>query len=284
MKKLTPLHILLFFITLFTTTFFGAVQQGVNPFEILKELNILKGIPFSFTLLSILGGHELAHYLASRRHGVSATLPYFIPAPNIVGTFGAVIKMKAPIKDRKALLDIGSAGPLIGFLIATLAIIVGLGYSKVETHPAVPESDSRHGLGLGSSILFDILVRIVLDINPEEYDILLHPVAFAGWIGLFVTSLNLLPVGQLDGGHILYAISGRLHNLISKLTIPVLIILGLLGWIGWYMWAVLLIILGTKHPPVIYPFLPLDKRRRNIGWLCLAVFILTFSPVPFSEI
>lgn len=284
MKRLTPLHIILFLVTLFTTTFFGAVQQGVNPFEIHKGLNILKGIPFSFTLLSILGGHELAHYLASRRHRVAATLPYFIPAPNMVGTFGAVIKMKAPIKDRRALLDIGSAGPLTGFVIAVIAVVIGLGYSKVEIHQAVPESDLRQGLGLGSSILFDILVRIVLNINPEKYDVLLHPVAFAGWIGLFVTSLNLLPVGQLDGGHILYAISGRLHTLISKLMIPALVILGFLGWAGWYIWAILLIILGTKHPPLIYPFLPLDKRRRRLGWLCLAILILTFSPVPFSEI
>lgn len=279
MKRLTPLHIILFFTTLFTTLLFGAAQQGVNPFE---DLNIFKGIPFSFTLLSILGSHELAHYLASRRHGVSATLPYFIPAPTLIGTFGAVIKMKSPINDRRSLLDIGASGPLSGFIIATVALIVGLGYSKVETHSPGSELDLGHSLILGSSILFDTIVRVVLDINPKDYDIFLHPVAFAGWIGLFVTSLNLLPVGQLDGGHILFAISPVWHSLISKLIIPVLIILGFFGWLGWYMWAVLLIILGTKHPPLLYPFIPLDKRRRRIGWLCLFVFILTFSPVPFS--
>ncbi len=283
MKRLTPLHIVLFIATLFTTLFFGAVHQGVNPFEVLKDLNILKGIPFSFTLLSILGGHELAHYLASRRHGVSATLPYFIPAPNFIGTFGAVIKMKTPIKDRRALLDIGAAGPITGFLISIIALIIGLGFSKAEIHSEISESGSGYLL-LGSSILFDILVRIVLNINPKDYDIFLHPIATAGWIGLFVTSLNLLPVGQLDGGHILYAMSAGWHSLISKLTIPVLIILGLLGWTGWYVWSVLLIILGIKHPPLVYPFIPLNRKRRNIGWLCSAIFILTFTPVPFSGI
>jgi len=272
-KRFTIPHIILFLATLLTTLFWGAIHQGVNPLE---DLNMLKGIPFSFTLLSILGGHELAHYLASRRHGVSATLPYFIPAPNIVGTFGAVIKMKAPIRDRRALLDIGAAGPLSGFIIATIAVIIGLRYSRIEISSAV-----RPG-GLGSSILFDLLVRFTLNIDPKDYDVFLHPVAFAGWIGLFVTSLNLLPVGQLDGGHIVYAISDKWHGIISKLIIPVLFLLGFFGWIGWYIWAVLLIFLGTKHPPLTYPFVPLDRRRHRIGLLCLAIFILTFSPVPFS--
>lgn len=275
-KRLTIPHIILFFATLFTTLFFGAIQKGIDPLEVFKDLNILKGIPFSFTLLSILGGHELAHYLASRRHGISATLPYFIPAPNIIGTFGAVIKMKAPIKDRRALLDIGAAGPLSGFVIATVAVAVGLGYSRVEL--SSPETPS---FKLGSSILFDLLVRVVLNIDPNDYDIFLHPIAFAGWIGLFVTSLNLLPVGQLDGGHIIYAISDKWHWVSSKLIIPTLFLLGFLGWTGWYFWAILLIFLGTRHPPLTYPFIPLNKRRRKIGLLCLAIFILTFSPVPF---
>jgi membrane-associated protease RseP (regulator of RpoE activity) len=282
-KRLTIPHVILFFATLFTTLFFGAVQQGLNPLE---KLNILKGIPFSFTLLSILGGHELAHYLASRRHRIAASLPYFIPAPTLIGTFGAVIKMKAPIKDRRALLDIGAAGPLSGFIISTIAVVIGLGYSRIEMLSAAPAPESSSGSGaafrLGSSILFDLLVRVVLNIDPKDYNIFLHPVAFSGWIGLFVTSLNLLPVGQLDGGHIVYAISPEWHRLISKIIIPVLFILGFLGWMGWYIWAVLLIFLGTKHPPLIYPFIPLDKRRRKIGLLCLAIFIFTFSPVPFS--
>lgn len=273
-KRLTIPHIILFFATLLTTLFWGAIHQGVNPLE---DLNILKGIPFSFTLLTILGGHELAHYLASRKHRVAATLPYFIPAPNIVGTFGAVIKMKAPIKDRRALLDIGAAGPLSGFIIATIAVIIGLRYSRIEISSA-----EITGFRFGSSILVDLLVRIVLNIDEGDYVIFLHPIAFAGWIGLFVTSLNLLPVGQLDGGHIIYAISDRWHGLISKLIIPVLFLLGLFGWVGWYIWAILLIFLGTKHPPLIYPFVPLDRRRRNIGWLCIGIFIITFSPVPFS--
>lgn len=281
-RRLTIPHIVLFSATLFTTLFFGAIQQGIKLEEIFKDLNILRGIPFSFTLLSILGGHELAHYLASRRHGIAATLPYFIPAPTLIGTFGAVIKMKAPIKNRMALLDIGAAGPITGFIISTIALVIGLGYSRVEVHIARPESSSGPGIGLGSSIFFDILVRVILAINPKDYDIFLHPVAFAGWIGLFVTSLNLLPIGQLDGGHIVYALSGEWHRLISKITIPVLIVLGILGWEGWYIWAFLLIFLGLRHPPLTYPFIPLDSRRRRIGWLCGAIFILTFSPVPFS--
>lgn len=277
-KRLTVLHIVLFIATLFTTLFFGAIQQGVNPVEVFNGLNILKGIPFSFTLLSILGGHELAHYIASKRHGVAATLPYFIPAPNIIGTFGAVIKMKSPIRDRRALLDIGAAGPLTGFLIAALAVIIGLKYSRVE----LASSANPPGISLGSSILFDFLVRVVMNVNPKDYDTFLHPIAFAGWIGLFVTSLNLLPVGQLDGGHIIYSISDKWHWLISKLTIPLLIVLGLFGWAGWFIWAVLLVFLGTRHPPLIYPLIPLDRKRRNIGWLCVGIFVITFSPVPFS--
>jgi membrane-associated protease RseP (regulator of RpoE activity) len=278
--RLTPTHVILFILTLITTTLAGVMLNGVAPWE--EPGKIYIGLPFSLTLLFILLVHEFSHYFMSRKHHVSATLPYFIPAPSIIGTFGAIIKMKPPIPDRRALIDIGASGPIGGFVIAVIASIVGLNLSDVI--PVEEVQQMQEGMALGSSLLFSFLTKITLNVDPDKYEIILHPVAFAGWIGLLVTALNLLPIGQLDGGHITYALFGERHAMISRITIPALVIMGLLSWMGWLIWAGLMIIIGYRHPPVVYPMIELDKGRRLIGWASLVIFILTFTPVPISGI
>lgn len=275
LQKKLLLHIFLFVVTFLSTFLAGAMQAGVNVFE--EPEKIYKGFPFALTLMSILLAHELSHYFASKKHGVKATLPYFIPAPTLIGTFGAFIKMKSPIVTRKALLDIGVSGPLSGFIISLIVSAIGLSHSKV-----VSIQEIKEGISLGDSLLFSILSNLILDFQPGAQDILLHPVAFAGWIGFFVTSINLIPVGQLDGGHIAYALFGEKHVYLSKVLIPIMFLLGFLLWAGWAIWAVLMLILGLKHPPILYSEVPLDGKRRFIGWLAFGIFILTFIPVPFK--
>jgi membrane-associated protease RseP (regulator of RpoE activity) len=271
--RLTKIHVLLFILTFLTTLFAGCLLNGILPWE--EPEKIYRGFPFSLTLLLILLAHELSHYFMSRRHRVSASLPYFIPAPTLIGTFGAIIKMKPPIIDKRSLMDIGAAGPIGGFIVSIVVVIIGLYHSEVRLSGNLPES-----ISFGSSILFSFISGVVLNIEPDKYDIILHPVAFAGWVGFLVTSLNLLPIGQLDGGHIIYALFGEKHRLIGRVVIPVLVILGIVLWPGWMVWAVLMIIFGYRHPPVVYPEIHLDRKRKLIGWLCLVIFILTFTPIP----
>ncbi len=275
MKKFPFIQILLFIITFFATIIAGTLQLGINILE--QPYRIIEGMPFAIALMTILLVHEFAHYMASKKHNVEATLPYFIPAPSLVGTFGAFIKMKSPIITRKALIDIGASGPIAGFIVSVLACIIGINMSTV-----VKIQQIEMAISLGNSILFSLLSWIILGVTPEEYDILLHPVAFAGWIGLFITSLNLLPIGQLDGGHISFAIFGQKHRDISIFMVFLLMFLGLFSWEGWAIWAVLMLIIGIKHPPVIYWEIPLDPKRRLVSMSCLFIFILTFVPYPFK--
>lgn len=277
MKKFPFLHVVLFLLTFLSTLAVGALNAGVNIME--EPGKIYRGLPFSVTLLIILLAHEFSHYLSSKRHNVLATLPYFIPAPTLFGTLGAFIKMKSPIQTKNALMDIGASGPIAGFAVSFVAATVGLFFSKV-----VPVTKTAGMISLGDSLLFSGLTRLILGSVPANYDVLLHPVAFAGWIGFFVTALNLIPVGQLDGGHILYALIGERHEKLSKVLIGVMIVLGLAVWEGWLVWAVLLIILGFRHPPIIYAAVPLDSRRRTIGWIAVIIFILTFIPVPITVV
>ncbi len=272
-KYLVPL--ILFILTIFTTLFAGTLQQGINIFR--EPNRIFEGYPFSVSIMTILLGHEMGHYFASKAHKTKATLPYFIPAPSIIGTFGAFIKMKSPILTRKALIDIGAAGPLVGFVLSLIACIIGLNMSQLI--PVSPEDDM---FVLGDSILFSILVKIIIGSVPEGYDVLLHSIAFAGWIGLFVTSMNLLPVGQLDGGHIAYALFGRLHAYISRAFLIAIAILGAFYWYGWLVWSLLLLFLGVDHPPIMIWEERLSKSRQIIGMLSFIVFILTFIPAPFK--
>jgi len=272
------LPLLLFAATIVTTMAAGAMQVGVNPFSH-PEL-LYKGIPFSATLLLILGVHECAHYLTALRWGVRATLPYFIPVPPplfIIGTMGALIKIRSPIPNRNALVEMGVSGPFAGFAVAVVVSMVGLARSEVVQ---IPEAAKGGALFLGSSLLISFLSNAVIGHVPEGYDVILNPVAFAGWIGLFVTAINLLPIGQLDGGHIIYALFGRRHRLIGRTMVIALLPLGIL-WQGWFVWAVLLtIVLGMKHPPPYDMYQPLDPRRRLIGYVAIGVFLVSFTPVP----
>jgi membrane-associated protease RseP (regulator of RpoE activity) len=272
------LHLVLFLTTVATTIIAGALQQGVNPFA--TPWLLYKGIPFSFTLLLILGTHEMGHYLVSRRHLLDVTLPYFIPAPPfpfIVGTFGAFIRIRSPIQDKRALLDVGCAGPLTGVIVAVPIIIAGLKLSTVKFLPQAGE-----GLILGEPLLFQFLSWLTLGPLPEHYHVILHPVAFAGWIGLLVTALNLIPVGQLDGGHVAYALFPEYHRYISLACLAGLVVCGLLLWQGWLMWALLLFLLGFRHPPPYLDWVPLDRRRRILGIITIVVLVLTFTPTPFK--
>lgn len=274
MKKYT-VPLILFVTTIITTLFAGALQQGINP---LKDFSRLwEGYPFSVSIMTILLGHELGHYFASKSHRTKATLPYFIPAPSIIGTFGAFIKMKSPILTRKALIDIGATGPLIGFFLSLIACMVGLPMSKI-----ISLKGEENLFILGDSILFFLLVKFILGSIPSGQDVLLHPVAFAGWIGLFVTSMNLLPAGQLDGGHIAYALFGRHYYYISRATVFGIAVLGVFYWYGWLVWAALLLFLGIDHPPIFIWERELSWSRKLIGGISFIIFLLTFTPAPFK--
>jgi len=274
------IHAALFISTVFTTILAGALQAGVNPLQ--NPAGIVRGIPFSFTLLFILLTHELGHYLAARRHHMEVSLPYLIPAPSFIGTFGAFIKMRSPVRDKRSLMDIGAAGPLAGVLVAIPVLVVGLMLSEIR--PVLAGPGGAGGIQLGTSLLFEFLTRLTVGTLPSHHDLVLHPVAFAGWIGLLVTALNLLPVGQLDGGHVLYAIMGPRSQVISRAVVGILVVLGIFGWTGWLFWALLLTILGSSHPFPLDFWTPLDRRRKIIGFITLAVFVLTFTPVPFRGI
>ncbi|MBL7075814.1 site-2 protease family protein [candidate division KSB1 bacterium] len=268
------IHIVLFLITVLTTLMAGAIYEGVNPIT-----HIYRGIPFSFTLLLILGIHEMGHYLTARRFGMLVTLPYFIPAPTILGTIGAIIRMKSPMWNRKVLVYVGAAGPIVGFLIALPVTIYGFVTSPIRE--MVP---GQGGILLGDSILLKIISAGVIGELPEGHDVFLNSVAWAGWIGLFVTSFNLFPFGQLDGGHIVYALFGeRVHWLLSRYVFIGLLLLGIL-WIGWWFIAIFLFFLGFRHPRPVDDLTPLEYRERLIGWFALAMFILCFIPVPFSSL
>lgn len=275
-RRIPIINLVLFALTCVTTTMAGAFTAGADPLSDLGSMRA--GIPFAVTLMSILLLHELGHYTLAKLHGVQATLPYFIPGPPVfVGTFGAFIRMKAPPATRRALFDVGAAGPWAGLLVAIPAVLVGLRLSEVH-----PLGVSGGGLVLGDSILFSLLTQLALGTTPSNATIVLHPVALAGWFGLFVTALNLLPVGQLDGGHVIYALFGRTHRWISRLFLLVIAFLGLRGWDGWFVWVILLLLIGIDHPPTADQVTPLSGRRRIAAWLTIGAFILTFIPQPLT--
>jgi membrane-associated protease RseP (regulator of RpoE activity) len=211
----------------------------------------------------------------SRFHKVDATLPYFIPAPTFVGTFGAVIKINSSVPNRRALLDIGAAGPIIGFVFSIPALIIGFKLSY-------PTPGISGGINFGSSLALELMARIFFSSIPDGYAINLHPIALAGWIGLLVTMMNLLPVGMMDGGHIAYALFGKRHHLISIIVVAGLLLMGVFGWFGWAVWGMLNVAFGLRHPPPTYPEIPLDPKRKIVGVIAAIIFILTFVPTPFS--
>lgn len=264
-------QIILFIVTFLSTLVAGTILAGGNPLR--NPHDILMGLTFCVPLLSILGVHEIGHYTAAKRHRVAVTPPYFIPAPSLIGTFGAFIKIRSPIPHRDALMDIGAAGPIAGALVAIPVLFVGLKMS------AIRPSAGLAGIPLGESLLFKALSYLVIGEIPKGYDIVLHPVAFAGWIGLLVTALNLLPSGQLDGGHIAYALFGGGYARMSRLVPYFLLPMGLL-WSGWFVWAAMLFILGTRHPAPVYDEVPLSPGRRRIGIAAAILFLLCFTPNP----
>lgn len=268
-------HILLLLITIFSTLFAGAMMKGVLPGDLLARPSLLgKGMPFSFTLLIILGLHELSHYFMSRKHGIRTSLPYFIPFPNILGTMGAVIVSRSPFPDRKSLFDVGVAGPLASFILSVIAIFVGLKSATLaEVGPG--------GLLLGDSLLTRALFSLRFSSVPPHYDIVIGPVAFAGWVGLFVTALNLIPMGQLDGGHISYALFGRRHGLISGICMGILLLLGvLLPSPLWIVIVLFITFLGRRHNPPLNDITPLNPARVLIAAFAFLILVLCFIPVP----
>lgn len=272
-------HWILFFLTILTTLMAGALMEGANILE--NPLDIVNGLPFSLTLMLILGTHEFGHYYYAQKHNVDATLPYFIPAPPflfLIGTFGAFIKMKSPIFRKDALLQIGAAGPIAGFIIAVPALISGLLLSEV-----VEKVDIKGAIMLGDSILMKLLTYITHPGLSNSQDIMLHPIAFAGWIGLLVTMLNLLPIGQLDGGHIAYAMLGQKHDLVAKIALFSLIPLSFIS-LNWLIWGLLILVLmrSAKHPPIKDFHIPLSSFNKRVGYLCLFIFVICFIPAPFQ--
>ncbi len=260
MRRYT-LHLILFILTVASTWVVG-------------------GPAYSFTIILILLGHEMGHYLMSRKYGIRATLPFFLPFPlPPFGTLGAVIRMESTVSSRKTLFDTGVAGPLTSLILSIPAIVIGLRLSKV-----VPVSHIQEGaLRLADPPLFSLIQRMVLGGISKNYEILLHPVGFAGWVGLFVTSLNLLPIGQLDGGHIAYGLFGRRSRVIFLIAIVVMAFITVFYNPGWFLLLILIILFGFRHPPPIDDTTPLDWRRKLMGGVAFLVFFLSFTPAPFPE-
>ncbi len=286
-KKPYIINIGLFLLTFITTTGVGtfsylsfvyynkSLTSELIKQYLLKPEHYLNGLYYSLPLLIILFAHEMGHYLMCKRYEIEATLPYFIPAPTIVGTFGAVIKIKEPFYSKKSLFDVGIAGPLLSFFLSIPVLMYGVSLSKTVAGP-MPEG----GFGLGEPIIFKMIISLYFTKIPPNADILIHPVAFAGWFGILVTAFNLLPIGQLDGGHILYAVSPKLHNIFAYIIIGFLVIAGFLFWPGWFLWAVLIIIFGTKHPPVFDSYEFIGEKRILLFVLIIIIFIISFTPNP----
>lgn len=237
------------------------------------------GFAFSLSLLLILGAHEFGHYWAARRNQVATSLPWFIPAPPIfiAGTMGAFIRIKEPIPDRPALMEIGAWGPIAGFIVAVPVMVIGLLMSNVSQASGVGE------LSFGSSIIMVGLSKLILGVTPytPDVNIELHMVAFAGWLGLFFTALNLWPVGQLDGGHIIYSLWPRHHSILAKIFFASLILLGF-WWHGWWVWGLLILFIGFRHPPLPFESIALTRGHKITGYVSIFIFAVTFIPIPME--
>jgi membrane-associated protease RseP (regulator of RpoE activity) len=259
MRRYT-LHIVLFILTVASTCFVG-------------------GPVYSFAVILILFGHEMGHYLVSRRYGIRATLPFFLPFPlKPFGTLGAVIRMESTVSSRKALFDTGVAGPLTSLCLSIPAIAFGLTLSKV-----VPVSHPVTGDILAEPPLFSLIQRMVLSSIPADYMVLLHPIAYAGWVGLFVTSLNLLPIGQLDGGHIVYGLFGKRSRIVYLIAITIMAFITVFYNPGWFLLLILIILFGFRHPPPLDDQTPLDWKRKLLGGFVFLAFFVSFTPAPFPE-
>jgi membrane-associated protease RseP (regulator of RpoE activity) len=277
------IHIVLFLLTVATTLVAGMGWAGIaDPITHLEQLYL--GIPYAGTLLAILFCHEMGHYVTARYYGMDVTLPYFIPSPiPFLGTFGAVIRMKSPPQHRRALLHVGAAGPIAGFCVALPAMIYAL-----ATATQVPMDATRDGLYFASPLLLHIIGYIVIGPIPSGMTLVINSVGVAAWFGLLVTVFNLLPIGQLDGGHIVYALLGRQARYVSWAVIGALLVLGFLGlvwpgwgWPGWILWAFLGWLSGRRQPVVLDQHAPLSRYSQVIAGIAFTIFVLCFMPVPF---
>jgi len=294
------IHVLLFLLTVFTTLVVGARMEynflhnqpafSMNdddlPFfpmrwALSQPSRLLLGVPFAGTLMLILLAHEMGHYLYCRYYGVYATLPFFIPAPTLIGTLGAFIRIRSPIRSRTALFDIGIAGPIAGFIVALVVLIFSMPYSRVL--PLSATQDLQLGYPLIFRLVWWILPLTQLKAHTSAlHAIYFHPTVIAAWVGMFATALNLLPGGQLDGGHIVFSIAPRAHKLVSRLTILTLLPMAYFFWLGWLIWAILLRISGMRHPTVAeYP--GITGGRRWLAALALVMLVLTLAPAPFAQ-
>jgi membrane-associated protease RseP (regulator of RpoE activity) len=276
------LHIILFLITVATTLLAGMYWAEIKA--PLQHLELLyRGIPFAGTLLAILFCHEMGHYVTARYYGMDVTLPYFLPSPPAImgmpflGTFGAVIRMKSPPQHRCALLHVGAAGPIAGFCVALPAMIYAF-----ATATQVPMDATRDGLYFASPLLLHIIGYIVIGPIPAGMTLTINSVGVAAWFGLLVTVFNLLPIGQLDGGHIVYALLGRQARYVSWAVIGALLVLGLLAWPGWILWAFLGWLSGRRQPVVLDQHAPLSRYSQVIAGIAFTIFVLCFMPIPIQ--
>jgi membrane-associated protease RseP (regulator of RpoE activity) len=280
------LHAALFALALLSMTVAGATFAGIPAEWHLPSLAALRiGLSFSIPLAGILAAHESGHYLVSRHYRVNASPPFFIPFPpqlGLLGTMGAFIRLRSPLYDRRTLFDIGVAGPFAGIIVAIPLLLIGLAQSATVMLPSLPLAhqfiivEDWHLL-LGDSLLLSLCRAIV----GAHGTLALTPLAIAGWTGLFITCLNLLPLAQLDGGHITFALFGRAQPWVARFFWLLLIPLGRL-WQGWWLWAVLALVIGRGqlgHPQLIAPERPLDAKRKLLAWLSIALLILTFTPL-----
>ena len=276
------LHVGLFLLTVVSTliagSLFHAERQDHSWQEVLHNPALwLGGVPYSLTVLAILLAHELGHYLTCRHYKVRASLPYFLPGIPILGTFGAFIRIRDRIPDRKALFDIGVAGPLAGFVVALPVFLYGMSHSRILPLDAAGDPD----FFLGFPLLFSLATPLFFSHIPDGSVLSMSPYLSAAWVGMLATSLNLLPAGQLDGGHICYAVSRRFHAAMSRTTLVGVILLGALHR-AWLVWAVILLFLGDRHPPLLNESEPLSPLRRSIALLALLIFLLSFMAVPIQ--
>jgi len=282
-------HLILFLLTVATTMLAGAehfasfhVDFGSRALDLSTPQFILNGLWYSASILAILGAHEFGHYYACRLYRVDASLPYFLPAPlPLTGTLGAFIRIRQPIPRKHELFDIGIAGPIAGFIVAIPVLLVGMSLSRVTALPA----DTGGFFELGEPLLFKAVAWLFWGTPPEGYSINLHPMAFAAWFGLLATALNLFPIGQLDGGHIAYAVFGRKSTLVTLGTVACLVGLTFVSS-SWVVWTVLtvgmLITFGPRHPRTIDEDTPLDRTRLRLAVVALLMFIVCFTPAPIE--
>lgn len=239
--------------------------------------SLLPGLPFALTLMTILLAHELAHWFACRHHRIRSTYPYFIPAPTLIGTLGAFILIRTPLRNRRALFDVGFSGPIAGFVLAVPALAIGILLSKV-----LPVASSHSSILFGTPLVLRGLIALLRPgVLPDH--LLLHPLGRAAWVGLLATALNLLPAAQLDGGHILRSVSPRWHRRITLALPALLLVLGYFLWSGWFLWAVLLAVIAFRRTPMITDWRPLDRARLAWAGVALLIFLLCFMPAPVFE-